>query len=91
MIADEYDQIYFGENNYIFTELMSIRSISTFIGLSGSDLKEPHVKSIEEFMMGKVLRMNINDVFKPGPKNIGIDVYSKITDYREVILSLCTQ
>jgi hypothetical protein len=29
--------------------------------------------------------MNINDVFKPAPKNIGVDVYSKITDYRDVI------
>ena len=70
---------------------MSIRSISTFIGLSGSDLKDPHIKSIEEFMGGRIFKMNINDVFKPPPKNVSVDVYSNITDYRDVIKSLCTQ
>ncbi len=35
--------------------------------------------------------MNITDVFRPAPKSNGVDVYSKVTDYRDVIESLCIQ
>jgi hypothetical protein len=31
------------------------------------------------------MKFNINDVFKPSHVNLGIDVYTKVSDYRQVI------
>ena len=35
--------------------------------------------------------MNINDVFKPSAVNFGIDVYTKISEYRQVLETYCAQ
>jgi hypothetical protein len=61
------------------------------IGFSGSELKEFHIKAAENAIEGNLLRMNIKNVFKPPPINHGIDVYAKVSDYRDVIAALCEQ
>jgi hypothetical protein len=35
--------------------------------------------------------MNVTNVFKPTPICHGIDVYSKISDYREALAQICEQ
>jgi hypothetical protein len=37
------------------------------------------------------VKMNVTNVFKPVPVCHGIDVYSKISDYRDVLATLCEQ
>jgi hypothetical protein len=61
------------------------------IGFSGSELKEFHIKAAENAIAGTLLRLNIKNVFKPPPISHGIDVYSKVSDYRDVIAALCGQ
>jgi hypothetical protein len=59
------------------------------IGFTGSDLKDFHVKAAERAINGSLIRMNILDVFKPPPVCHGIEVFSKISDFRDVIETLC--
>jgi len=33
--------------------------------------------------------LNIKNVFKPAPVSHGIDVYTKISDYRDMLSALC--
>jgi hypothetical protein len=61
------------------------------IGFSGSELKEFHIKAAENAIAGTLLRLNIKNVFKTPPISHGIDVYSKVSDYRDVIAALCGQ
>jgi hypothetical protein len=82
ILADEFDQIIFGENDHSSEAYKSFSAVRTFIGLSGSDLKDFHTKAIDQTIVGKSVRMNINDVFKPPAVNFGIDVYTKISEYR---------
>jgi len=61
------------------------------IGFTGSDLIDFHVKAAERLIDGSLLRMNVEDVFKPPPMCHGIEVFSKITDFRDLIEALCIQ
>ena len=61
------------------------------IGFSGSELKEFHIKAAENAIRGNLLRMNIKNVFKPPPVIHGIDIYSRVSDYRDVLAALCEQ
>jgi hypothetical protein len=61
------------------------------IGFTGSELKEFHVKAAERAIGGTMVRMNILNIFKPPPICHGVDVYSKISDYRDVLVALCEQ
>jgi hypothetical protein len=61
------------------------------IGFSGSELKEFHIKAAEKAIGGHIVKMNILNVFKPTPICHGIDVYYKISDYRDVLVALCEQ
>ena len=45
---------------------------------------------LKKYPLAEVITLEVLEN-KSFPKNIGIDVYSKITDYRDVIQSLCTQ
>jgi hypothetical protein len=51
-------------------------------GLSGSDLRDFHIKALEEIIMGRTMKFNVSDIFKPPSVNGGVDVYTKISDYR---------
>ena len=82
ILADEFDQIIFGESDHSLEASKCFSSVRTFIGLSGPDLKDFHIKAIEQTIVGKSVKMNINDVFKPSAVNFGIDVYTKISEYR---------
>ncbi len=41
--------------------------------------------------MGRTMKFNVSDIFKPPSVNGGVDVYTKISDYRQVIESICAQ
>jgi hypothetical protein len=45
--------------------------------------------AIEEVIEGRVLKMNTNDVIKPQAVNHGVEVFTKITDYRSIIETTC--
>ena len=91
VVADEFDQIIFGECEQSFEATKIFPCIAKFIGLSGSDLKEYHTRAIERTISGQTLKMNINDVFKPPAVNLGVDVYTKISEYRQIIETFCVQ
>jgi hypothetical protein len=82
VVADEFDQIIFGESEQSYEAMKIFPCIATFAGLSGSDLKDYHINAIEKVISGQTLKMNINDVFKPPAVNLGVDVFTKISEYR---------
>ena len=59
------------------------------IGFTGSDLRDFHVKAAERLIEGSLLRLNVDDVFKPPPLCHGAEVCSKITDFRDILEALC--
>ncbi len=65
--------------------------LQKLIGFSGSELKEFHIKAAEQAIIGTIVKMNVTNVFKPLPVRHGVDVYSKISDYRDVLAALCEQ
>ncbi len=65
--------------------------ISLLFGLSGSDLKDYHIRALEKVTGGQTMKMNVIDLYKPVSANKGADVYSKISEYRQVIETLCEQ
>jgi hypothetical protein len=54
-------------------------------------LKDIHIKAIETAIAGDLIRMNVHNVYKPPPLCKGVDVYSKVTDYREAIAQYASQ
>ncbi len=50
-----------------------------------------HIKAIEKAVSGDVVRMNVLNVYKPPPDCKGVEVYSKITAYRESIAQYASQ
>jgi hypothetical protein len=50
-----------------------------------------HIKAFEMAISGDVVRMNVVNVYKPPSDCKGVDVYSKITDYREAIAHYASQ
>ncbi len=61
------------------------------IGFSGSELKDFHIKAAEHAVGGHLIKMNIKNVFKPPSISHGIDVYAKVSDYRDVVTAVCEQ
>jgi archaellum biogenesis ATPase FlaH len=82
VIVDEFDRIIFGDKDHTNSGLELLASINTMIGLSGSDMKDFHVRALEQVMLGQTMKMNITNIYKPEVKNWGVDVFSKISDYR---------
>ena len=89
VVGDEFDQIIFGELDNSKPALELLPRTSTLIGLSGSDMKDFHIRALEQVMQGKTMYMNITNIFKPEVKNFGVDVFPKITDYRLAIEQMC--
>ena len=54
-------------------------------------MKDIHVKAIEAAIAGDLIRMNVHNVYKPPPSCLGVDVYSKVTDYPETIAQYAAQ
>jgi hypothetical protein len=54
-------------------------------------MKDFHLRALEQVMLGQTFKMNINNIFKPEIKNWGVDVFSKITEYRLSIEQMCIQ
>jgi hypothetical protein len=48
-------------------------------------MKDFHVRALEQVMLGQTIKMNITNIYKPEVKNWGVDVFSKISDYRLAI------
>ncbi len=61
------------------------------IGFTGSDLQDCHVKAVEKTIGGTLIRMNVNNIYKPPPVSHGVEVINKIQDFRELIVTSCTQ
>jgi hypothetical protein len=85
VVVDEFDQIIFGEYDHTKSGQELLARINTLIGLSGSDMKDFHVRALEQVMVGQTVKMNITNIYKPEVKNWGADVFSKISDYRLAI------
>ncbi len=90
-IVDEFDSALFCSDNSLREANEVFPKVQKVIGFSGSELHEFHVKAAEKAIGGSLIRMNITNVFKPMPVCHGIDVYSKISDYREVLAKICEQ
>jgi hypothetical protein len=54
-------------------------------------LKDIHIKAVEAAISGDLIKMNVYNVYKPPPSCKGVDVYSKVTDYREAITQFASQ
>ncbi len=51
-MVDEFDQIIFGDQDHTKSSLELLTRINTLIGLSGSDMKDFHVRALEQVMLG---------------------------------------
>jgi hypothetical protein len=91
VLADEFDQIVFGETCLQFEDLGILSKLKTLIGFTGSDLKDSHLNALQHVIAGFSFNMRISDVFKPPSVNHGVDVFSRISDYRTVIETTCLQ
>ncbi len=60
------------------------------IGFTGSDLRDSHAKAIEKVIGGPLIKMNINNIFKPPAICHGVEIFDKISDFRNFIASVCT-
>jgi hypothetical protein len=69
----------------------TLHQLKKFIGFTGSELKDIHVKAVEAAIAGDLIRMNVHNVYKPPPSCKGVDVYSKVSDYRETIAQFASQ
>ena len=63
--------------------------LKKIIGFTGSDLRDFHVKAPERLIHGTILRMNVDEVFQPPTMCHGIELFSKISDFRDVLEALC--
>jgi hypothetical protein len=84
-ILDEFDSVFFCSENSLKEANEVFPKVQKMIGFTGSELQEFHIKAAEQAIEGSLVRMNITNVFKPTPVCHGIDVYSKISDYREAL------
>ena len=66
-------------------------NINKIIGLTGSDLQETHIRAATRALDGQYFKMTIQDSFKPHAICHGVEVFNKITDYRDVIEAICSQ
>ncbi len=89
VVGDEFDQIIFGDLDNTKPALELLPRLVSLIGLSGSDMKDFYIRALEHVMQGQTMHMNITNIFKPEVKNFGVDVFSKITDYRLAIEQMC--
>jgi hypothetical protein len=90
-IVDEFDSILFSCDNGLEEASRILPNLKKMIGFTGSELKDFHIKAAEKVIGGNLVRLNIANVFKPLGVCHGVDVYSKISDYRDVIVTLCEQ
>ncbi len=90
-IVDEFDSILFNGNDSLSGASECLPKLHKLIGFTGSELKEFHLKAAEKAIAATMVRMNILNIFKPQPICHGVDVYSKISDYRDVLVALCEQ
>lgn len=90
IICDEFDSIIFGKNETASAAYTIIPNLNFFIGFTGSDLKDIHGKAIQRAICGNLIKMNVDNIFKPLPQCKGVDVYSKISEFREAIAQLAT-
>jgi hypothetical protein len=67
VICDEFDSILFGKENDVLSAALMFPKLRKLIGFTGSDLRDFHVKAAERAIEGTLIRMNIDDVFKPPP------------------------
>lgn len=91
IICDEFDSLIFGSEENHSSVIDIVHQLKLFIGFTGSDLKDIHYKAIEGAIAGDLIRMNVQNVYKPSPSCKGVDVYSKVTDYREAIAQFASQ
>ncbi len=91
IICDEFDSIVFGSEELATAAFTILSKINRLIGFTGSDLKDIHAKAIQKATSGSLIRMNVDNIFKPPPICLGADVYHKVTDFREAVAQLATQ
>ena len=91
VICDEFDSILFGNDNDVMNATKIFPKLNKLIGFTGSDLREFHVKAAERAIDGTLIKMNVDDVFKPPPLCHAVEVFSKISDFRDIVETLCIQ
>ena len=89
IICDEVDSLIFGGDDMVQASLQLLPRFKIMIGMTGSDLKEFHVRASVKLIQGAFVRMNVADVFKPPPVCHGVEVFSRVSDFRYVIEALC--
>ena len=89
VICDEFDSILFWNDNDVVNAAKMFPKLRKLIGFTGSDQIEFHVKAAERAIEGLLIKMNVSDIFKPSPLCHGVEVFSKISDFRDVVESLC--
>jgi len=91
VIADEFDSILFNSKHDINEVTALLRSFPRLLGLTGSDLRDYHMKLIEACIAGRVVRIRGPSIAHQDVICHGVEVFDKISDFREVTTTLCQQ
>jgi len=91
IICDEVDSLIFGADEMVQASLQLFPRFKIMIGMTGSDLKEFHVRASVKLIQGAFVKMNVAEIYKPPPVCHGVEVFSKVSDFRDVIEALCIQ
>ena len=67
VLCDEVDSIIFGSEEMVLASLNLFPKLRLMIGITGSNLKDFHVKNAVRLVDGVFVKMNIADVLKPPP------------------------
>jgi hypothetical protein len=91
VICDEFDSLIFGSDENARLAHLFLPQTNYFLGFTGSNLREFHVKAALQALEGNIIKMNVTDYLKPTPVCHGVDVYTKLSDYRDAIAILSSQ
>ena len=89
VIVDEFDSVAVSSKELYMKFKENFKKISFAIGLTGSDLKDCHVKLIEQELKFDYIRMNGDANSSNNLVCWGVEVVPLVSDHRNIILKAC--
>ena len=90
-IFDEIDSALFFEDDGLINGHQILPNLNKMIGFTGSDLKDFHVRAAVKAIEGRYIKMVVEDSFKSPQVCHGVEVLNRVSDYRDIIETLCSQ
>ena len=67
-----------------------VQALPSAFGLTGSDLRDCHIKFVEKELGFNLVRMDVNSSLLANSICHGVEVMNLVSDYREMIVKACT-